>query len=136
MANVENKCCYKLNIQNFCITWDIKIDVSGYNFNFRILKCRNKGKHPGEILFQCKCLLSPIFFLSLQIHASHASSLTIPKAPDFRVCFSAPRFRQTFNSSQHTLFSVGRRRYWSAATQQRPTAPLLPGRICFPWLLF
>lgn len=72
IAKVENKCCYKLNNQNFCITLDIKIDVSEYIFNFRVLKCNNKGKNLGKFLFKCGSLVSQIFFLSLQRYASHA----------------------------------------------------------------
>lgn len=137
MANVENKCCYKWNIQNFCITLDIKIDVSEYNFNFRVLKCRTKGKHPGEILLKWESLVSPIFFLSLQIYASHAQSLTIHKAPDFGVSISAPSSdrRWTRVSTHYSAFESERAGQLplSSTSQHHHHHPC---RICFLCLLF
>lgn len=126
MANVENKCCYKWNIQNFCITLDIKIDVSEYNFNFRVLKCRTKGKHPGEILLKWESLVSPIFFLSLQIYASHAQSLTIHKAPDFGVSISAPNSdrRWTRVSTHYSAFESERAGQLPLNSTSAPPPPM------------
>lgn len=58
----------------------------------------------GKMLFKFKSLVSPLFFLSLQIYASHEP--TNLQSTWFQNLYFSSQFRQTLNSSQHTLFSV------------------------------